>query len=473
MKRLLMRLSLILAASVFLAVGCSEDEVKNYTVPSSVVLERSTLNVADLSISLSAIYNGDDRGIKTARFVLWKDDAGASPSYYDCDWENGRAATVIAGLEKGRAYLYNFEIVTKGENLITCDERGSFFISEPADFSMATTTTATAKLFIVNYSGADEYVNEVKMSIIDSEGSTLDSAPEVTFGNGQTKSIFFLDEWEEDLYTITLTFNLVDGRQIVTPPFKLSLLPLPENVSLEPVAIDGETLRFSASYDGEDKTIAKATFSLSDKEGLLIKTVEGKFANRKVEAEISGQEYGRYQISCTLDLVDGSSLSAGPVLFVYARPRAFDNLLLAPIPMSEAGLVKSSADCNDPGQFTYSGYSWESQYLYARTSSGKTTLYVSSKYHGYFQCLTPFEFGIKTVYINHSSGKDTSKFKCFGKKGAKDDWIQLAEATKEGNTFIYDLSVDNYCYFRFETTNQELKANSFSVDYYTEAPDEY
>lgn len=473
MKRLQMLFASVLTAAAFIVVGCAQEEFKNYTVPSYVVLEDAQLNVSDLSVTLSAIYNGDDSGIATARFVLWNGGPESAPSYYDCEWKDGSATAIITGLQKGNTYLYNFEITTIGNNTITCEQAKSCSLSEPGDFTMKTTTTLTSKLLIVNYSGADEYIAGAQMEIKDSEGKTPAAAPEVTFGNGSAKSIFFLDEWAEDLYAVKITFDIVGGSKIETPVFKFSLLPLPETLVLDPVVMEDGTFKFSASYDGEDKTVEKAVFNYSDKDGNLIKAIDGLCLNRKATAEITGQEYGRYFISCTLELVDGSSLTAGPQQFIYAKPRKYENLLLEPIPMSEAGLVKSSADCNDPGQFTYAGYTWESQYLYARTSSGKTTLYVSSKYQGYFQCLTPFENGIKTVYINHSSGKDTNKFKCFGKEGAKDEWVQVAEAVKEGNTFIYDLSGANYCYFRFETTTQELKANSFSVDYYTEAPEEY
>ena len=77
-----------------------------------------------------------------------------------------------------------------------------------------------------------------------------------------------------------------------------------------------------------------------------------------------------------------------------------------------------------------------------------------------------------------ASGKDTDKFHCYAKTEADDEWVELDEAVKQDDTFIYDLSGGHYCYFRFETRSkgeggQELKANSFAIDYYTEAPEIY
>lgn len=469
----LIRLAAALFAVMALGYGCDDDGQKTYTVPSYVVLEDARLDVSTGSIALSAVYNGDDTGIDNVRFLVWKQGQETSPEYVDCKWSGGRADAVIAGLEKDGTYYYNMEITTVGGNVIKSSEPAVFSLAEPSDFILKTATTKTSKILMIEYSGADEYIQSSSLEIVDSEGNAVNEAPGVSCVDGVARAIFFLDEWKEDLYTVKLVLGIYGGGIITSQEFKFSLLPLPENLKLSPVEMMDGTLKFSAVYDGEDKTVEKATFTLCDKAGNVLNVLDGVCSDRTARAEVSGKDYGKYMVSCVLDLVDGSSLSDGPLAFTYARPRAFENMLLEPIPMSEAGLVKSSADCNDPTQFTYAGFQWESQYLYARTSSGKTTLYVSSKYKGYFQNLTPFENGIKTLYINHSSGKDTDKFKCFGKAGSKDEWTQMPEAEKTGNTFVYDLSGDHYCYFRFETTTQELKANSFSLDYYTEAPEEY
>lgn len=462
-------LYLALILSLCLSTGCKNDDFVPYTVPSDLILEEARINVSDLSVNMSAWYSGDDTGIADAWFSM--KEAGnndAEEQRIDCSWASGKASANISGLTLGKDYIYGFHIKTIGGNSISSAEEKTLEFSTPGNFTFSSMKTLTSKIVEIDYSGADEFIVSADMTIINSEGSEMtDNIPEVLWNDGKVRLMFRLDEWKEDIYTLRIDFTLYDDS-IVSASGTFSMLPLPENLIIDKVVTD-ETgkFTFSASYDGEDYTITKVTFILYDKEGKYLNETEGTAADRVASAVLENQTYGQYSAECVLDLIDDSQLRSERLSFVYSKPRAYENMLLEPIPMSEAGLVTNGDDCKVATKFSYLGYDWESLNLYARSSSS-VTLYVKSSTPGYFMNVTPFENGIKTIYINHSSSKDTNKFNCYGKTSENDSWTKMAEAVKDGNTFIYDLSGGNYRYFKFETTTQELKANSFAIDWYTE-----
>lgn len=476
MKRLL-SIVMVSVAALFIWTGCSKESFKTYTVTSEIVLGDPQVDLSDLSITLSAVYNGDDSGIAGACFTVRRDGEDASAARtVACDWADGKAEARLTGLESGYDYWINFVVTTTGGNNISAEEDKYCPFSRPANFAYSTVNTVTSKILQVAYTGADVFIEKADLILFNSAGERVNGTPAFTCYNGVGKALFVLSEWEEDLYTFHCEMTLYDGSHISSPDGLLNLLPVPESCTLAAVAVDGDTFTFSASYDGEDKTVARAVFTLFDRNGAVLHELEGTCANRKATATLSGNEYGRYSALCTLYLVDDSILESNRQTFTHARPRAYETLLLEPVPMSEAGMATSS-DSN-MNKFEYMGYEWEYKCLYARTSSGVTTLYVKSDEFGIFQNATPFENGIRTVYINHTSGKDTPSFKCYGKAEAGDEWTELDEAVKVGYVFIYDLSGDNYRYFQFESREKsnggaELKANSFEVEYYTEAPEEY
>lgn len=476
MKRLL-RLTMVSAAALLVWTGCSKDDFKSYTVPSEIVLGDPCVNLSDLSVDVSAVYNGDDNGVADACFTVTKaGDEAAAARKVACSWSNGKAAARIEGLELGNDYYYNFVITTTGGNKISAESDMYCPFSLPSNFSYSTVNTVTSKILQVAYTGSDAFIEVAELVMFDSTGRKLENVPALTCWNGVGKALFPLSEWEEDLYSFHCEMKMYDGTSISSPDGLLNLLPVPESCTLAGVVIDGTTFNFTASYDGEDKTVARAVFTLFDKDGNVLQEIETTGSNRKVTAVVENMEYGRYSVVCTLYLVDDTTLESNRQTFTHARPRASETMLLEPVPMSEAGMaVKADENVN---KFEYLGYEWEYRNVYARTSSGVTTLYVSSSAFGFFQNATPFVNGIKTVYINHTSGKDTPSFKCYGKVEAGDEWTELPEATKEGYVFIYDLTGDNYRYFQFESREKaeggaELKANSFEVEYFTEAPEEY
>ena len=478
MIKVLFRLAVVAVTALLSFAGCRDDGFVNYTVASEIVLSGPEIDVSDMSVTVSAIYNGDDSGISDAWFTVWKDGEDASQaSRVPASWGGGNASAVLDGLEVGNDYWFNFVILTSGDNLVTAEEDRYCAFSLPHDFSYSTVNTVTSKILQVSYKGADAFISSAKLVMVDADGENVENLPEISFHEGVGKALFVLSEWTLALYKVHVEMTMYDGSTVSAPEWQFSLLPLPEILTVSPVNIEGDVFNFSASYDGDDSTIEKAVFSLYDKDGVLVQEIDAVCADRTATASRSGNEYGRYSVKCTLYLVDGSTLESETLNFTHSRPRAYENMLLEPVPMGEAGMATSSENAMDPNKFSYLGYDWEYQYMYVRSSSS-VTLYVSSSYSGFFMNTTPFENGIRTVYINHSSGKDTDKFHCYAKTEADDEWVELDEAVKQDDTFIYDLSGDHYCYFRFETRSkadggQELKANSFAIDYYTEAPEIY
>lgn len=474
------------AASVLFSVvaiaACNDDGVGTYTVPKNVVLKEAQINMSDMTVSLAAIYDGDDSGVDEAWFSLREDTEGVESERIACSWKNGKAEAKVGNLTEGKDYVYNFHIRTVGGNTISGSENKMCQFYAPSNFVFSTQTTLTAKILQVAYSGSDEFVERAELELTRSDNSKVENVPEIYCEDGLARVMFKLSEWEQDLYRCKLVLTLYDGRVVESQMVKLSLLPLPETLTLAKVVADNGKLFFSASYDGEDKTIESAEYVLSDKKGEVLETVAGKCASRKCVAEVSGYGYGKYNLTLTLSLVDGSTLVAGPMTFVYSKPRTYDYVLMVPAELGAAGMATNSKDCAAVNKVTHSGIDWTYFQMYARTSSGKTTFYSSSSKPGYIYNETPFEYGIRTLYIIHSSGKDAVNFNCYGKKNAGDEWVKLAmaevgavEGVKDTNkyTFTYDLSVGNYNYVKFESTRQELKATYFAYEYYTEPAVEY
>lgn len=51
-----------------LCCGCVEKEFQTCTIPSDIILQDPVLNTSTMDITVSAVYNGDDDGIKDAWF---------------------------------------------------------------------------------------------------------------------------------------------------------------------------------------------------------------------------------------------------------------------------------------------------------------------------------------------------------------------------------------------------------------------
>ena len=69
MKQLCRGVVCALLPLVFIA-ACNDDGTGTYTVPKNVVLEDARVNVSDMTVSLSAVYDGDDSGIEEAWFSV-------------------------------------------------------------------------------------------------------------------------------------------------------------------------------------------------------------------------------------------------------------------------------------------------------------------------------------------------------------------------------------------------------------------
>lgn len=481
MKQLCRGVVCALLPLAFIA-ACNDDGTGTYTVPKKVVLEDARVNVSDMTVSLAAVYDGDDSGIEEAWFSVRENQDGAEAEKVPCSWAGGKAEARVGNLAKGKDYVYNFHILTVGGNTLSGSEEKLCQFHAPSGFVFSTQTTLTAKILQVAYSGADEFVKKAKLVMKRQDNTEVENVPEIICEDGLARVMFKLDEWAKDLYNCQLVLTLYDDSVVESQVAKLSLLPLPETLTLSKVVANDGKLSFSASYDGEDETIESAEYVLSDKAGKVLQKVAGKCVSRKCTAEVSGYEYGKYNLTLTLSLVDGSTLVAGPMVFVYSKPRTYEYVLMKPKEMSEAGMATSSGGCTTVNKVTYADVEWNYFQMYARTSSGKTTFYCSSSKPGWITNDTAFKYGVKALYIIHSSGKDAVNFNCYGKKKAEDKWTKMAVAevgAVEGvantnkYTFTYDLSVGDYDYFMFETTKQELKATYLAYEYYTEPAVEY
>lgn len=479
MTRTILRLAALAAMALASFTGCEGEKLQNYTVVSEIVLGSPKPDMQNLSATLSAIYNGDDSGIDNAYFTIWEDgQEPASARNIPARLSDGTASATAGGLELGKDYRFNLTIITAGGNTLTADSDGYLPFSQPHDFVFSTVNTVTAKILQLSYSGSDDFIAASTLVMKDADGLPVENVPEMHFYDGTGKALFVLADWEQALFTVYVEMEMLDGTAVTTPTFKFSTMPLPETLTLGTVGIDEGTFSFSASYDGEDNTITRGYFTFCNAAGEVIDEIDAVCADRTATASSSGNDYGRYSVKCTLELVDGSTLEAEPVSFTYSRPRAYTKLSFGPAEMAAAGMSTTADGSTAQNKCTYLEYDWEYLYIYARPEKGD--LYISSSYAGFIMNAdsTPFENGIKAVYVNHTSGRDPVKYLCYGKTEAGGEWVKLPDATKEGDTFIYDLSMDNYRYFKFGNKSKaegggELRAASFDVEYYTEAPEEY
>ena len=474
MKPILFK-SMLAAAVLAMAVACGKDEEKKeYYVPSEVTLQDPVINASDLTVTLSAVYNGDENGIAKAEFVI-TDAAGGQPvSYGPDELKDGRATIVVKSLQKDHDYSYNFVITTPGANTVKAAEDGYCSLHAPYDFSLSTVTTSTAKVMVISFKGSTAFVREMNLRMVDSEGAEVTDVPEIVMHEGAVKVLFKLSDWPGELYRCTLDMTLADGSSASSPAMAFSTFPMPETLTLKPLVSspDGDWTLI-AEYDGDDKTVVSAVVNVYDKAGNRILTLTPVCSNRQAVATTSGQDYGKYSWDCTLELVDGSSLSAGPAQFVYAKPREYATLNAPYASLVEAGI--STADSAGPFGFTYGGFDWEVSYLRAKTSSGY--LIVGSSRKGYICNVTPFPKGIRRVEMNLTqSDRLLTNYEFYAKEKATDDWTLVKGEQPETNKklFILDLSDGSWNYFKFQSKGvKEIRFSGFSVEYFTEDPIEY
>lgn len=458
-----------------LCCGCVEKEFQTCTIPSDIILQDPVLNTSTMDITVSAVYNGDDDGIKDAWFSVYDLTDPENVSRVECKYGNGKASCLLKDLEAGKNYGYNFNILTLGGNTLKAAEAKECPFSNPSDFTYSTSNTNTAKILQVNYSGSDLFISEASIVIKNSEGEVMDNVPQPLCANGCAKMLFYFDEWVEDVYTFQINMTLHDGTIITSPEGNLTLMPLPENIVLSPVTInDDKSFSLDAAYDGEDKTVKQAVFTIMDKDGEVIETITGTCADKKAVAATGAYEYGRYQVSVKLDLVDGTYIATGPMPFVHAKPRAYETFEMTYQEMKDAGWAINDAGCADVAVASCKGLNWEYQYIYVRTSGGRDFLYVSSSKTGYMTCISPFELGIKKVYIGFYQSKKETNFVCYAKVDEESEWELMPTAVKEGNVFTFDLSGGNYQFFKFASlAKQEMRADFVKVEYFTEPYVEY
>lgn len=474
-KHRFIKVALTSVFAMMMCFGCAEKEFQTCTIPSVIVLEDPVLNTSTMEITVSAVYNGDDEGIKDAWFSVYELSDPENVSKVECVYMDGKASCQLKNLELGKNYEFNFNILTVGGNNLTAAAAKACPFSNPSDFIYSTNNTNTAKILQVRYSGSDQFISEVQIIIKNSQGEVMDNAPQPLCANGSAKMLFYFDEWEEDVYTFHLQMTLHDGTTITSPEGILTLMPLPENIVLSPVTINADqTFSFEAAYDGEDKTVSKAEFTIMDKDGNVIETITGTCSGKKAVASTEPYEYGRYKVIVRLDLVDGTYISTEEMSFVHAKPRAFATFEMTYQEMAAAGWATNDAGCAEPTVSECKGYNWEYQYIYVRTSGGKTFLYVSSSKQGYMANTSPFEMGIKKVYIGFNSGKTETNFECYARAEEDGEWEKMPTAVKEGTVFTFDLSGGDYKYFKFTSrAKQEMRSDYVKVEYYTEPYVEY
>lgn len=462
-------------SAVAMLQACSKEEAKaTYYAPSEVVLEGAGINTSDLSVTLSAVYNGDDSGVASARFTLADAATGTAVAVPDCEYSEGVAKVCVKGLEMGKTYKYNFEITTPGANVVKAAEDETLAFCLPKDFEFLTQTTLTSKILTVSYTGDDEFVRNVALVMADSEGNAVENVPEVICAGSSVKALFNLSEWAQDLYDCHVLFTLYDNSTLESDHGKLNLLPVPENIVPAEITFD-ETGKWTvkAAYDGEDKTVVKGEVTVCDKTGNEVAKVDAECAGRTMTAYVSGLEYGRYTVTYTLYIVDGSSLSEGPVDYVYAKPREYAEYSMTFAEFFAAGVSETSNA--DPERFTVKGIEWEDTYLQAKPTKSPAYAVWSSSKVGYLTNITPFEKGIKLVHIIASSGmKDIAMYECYAKSAAGDEWTKLPGTMVDNKNYQWNLSLGDYKFFKFMTTAQgEFRLLEVRVQYYTEDAVEY
>ena len=474
MKPKLIKLMLAAAVLVMASACVKDEEKKGYYVPSEVTLQDPVVNASDLSVSLGAVYNGGDEGIAKAEFLV-TDNAGGSPvSYKPDELKDGRACVKLKTLQKDHDYSYNFVITTPGDNKIKAAEDGYCSLHAPYDFVFSTQTTNTAKILSVSFKGSTAFAREMVLKLVDPLGVEATNVPEIVVHDGEIKVLFKMDEWPGELYQCSIDMTLADGTAASSPAVAFSTFPMPENLTQKPLVSTSEgKWTLTAEYDGDDKTVVSAVVNVYNKAGDKVATLTPVCSGRQAVATTSGHDYGKYSWDCTLNLVDGSTLSAGPAQFTYAKPREFATLSAPYADLVTAGI--RPADAEGPFNFTFSGYDWEVSYLRAKTTSGY--LINGSSRKGYICNVTPFPKGIKRVEMNLTQGdRLLSNYEFFAKEKSTDEWTSVPAEQPETNKklFILDLSDGSWNYFKFQSKGvKEIRFSGFSVEYFTEDPIEY
>ncbi|MBR1869215.1 MAG: hypothetical protein IJ799_04030 [Bacteroidales bacterium] len=465
---------LMLAAAVLtMAAACGKDEVKKeYYVPSEVTLQDPVVNPSDLSVSLGAVYNGGDDGIAKAEFLV-TDKAGGEPvSYTPDEIKDGRASVSIKNLKRDHDYAFNFVITTPGANKSTAAEDGYCSLHAPYDFVFSTQTTNTAKILTVSFKGSAAFAKSMDLKLVDPAGVQVADVPEIVVHDGEIKVMFKLADWPGELYDCSVDMTLADGTQASSQTEPFSTFPMPENLVQNPLSSTSEGVwTLTADYDGDDKTVLSAVVNIYDKDGTKVATLTPVCSGRQAVATTSGHDYGKYSWDCTLNLVDGSVLSAGPAQFTYAKPREFATLSAPYADLVTAGI--STSDAEGPFNFTFSGYDWEVSFLRAKTDKGY--LINGSSRKGYICNVTPFPKGIKAVHMDLTqSDRKLENYEFFAKEKATDEWTSVPGSQPVAKEFLLDLSDGSWNYFKFQSKGlKEVRFSGFSDEYFTEDPVEY
>jgi len=473
-----MKRALFLVATMSVLVGlfasCNKDEAKNsYYVPSEVALLSPDI-ASDLSVTLTARYNGDETGVASATFVVKNTETGAEVQTPKCTLSNGTATAVLKNLELGNVYSYNFEITTPGGNIIKAGTDETLAFCVPQDFVFSTQTTLSSKILTVSFTGADQFVKSVVLSMVDSEGNEVENAPEVICINGAVKALFNLSEWAQDLYECKLVITLYDGSEMESPVGKLNLLPVPENIVPKEITFDEDGVwTVTASYDGEDKTITGAQLTVFNKKNEQVFQTTATCAERLFTANVSGLEYGRYYLTYSLSIVDGTTLTLENQEYVYAKPRAYETYTMNFEEFYAGGVTDvSNADAE---RFTVKNVEWEDLYLQAKPTKTPPYAVWSSSKVGYLYNVTPFAKGIKYVHLKTSSGmKDISLYEGYGREDKDSDWVKLTGVMIDSKNYTWNLALGNYQHFKFMTTAQgEFRLVEVILEYFTEDAEEY
>lgn len=474
MKRFLL-IATTLSALAF-CFSCNKDDGKaSYWAPSEVVIEKPDIDVSDLSVHLTAHYNGEDSGVASAEFMIMDAESGDTLSTVPAGIDGGKASATLSDLEFGKVYECEFLLTTKGENRLTSGKETIDYCL-PCDFEFSTQTTLTSKILTISFSGSEEFVSEVTLLMFDSEGRKIEAVPEVRCVDGTVKAVFILSEWVQDLYECAVDMLLYNGETITSEKGKLNLLPVPETIVPKEITFDEDgKWTVQATYDGEDRTVSSANLVVYDKQGKEVSRVTAECAKRTFTAYVEGLEYGRYSVEYVLNIIDGSTLSLGPVEYVYARPRAYEEYTMTFAEMLAGGLTEVSNA--EPERFTVNKVEWEDLYLQAKPSKTPPYAVWSSSKVGYLYNVTPFEKGIRLVHLTTSSGaKNIAMYEGYGRTEATDDWVKLQGIMigTDNKNYQWNLSSGDYKYFKFMTTAQgEFRLASLRLEYFTEDAEEY
>ena len=468
---------LLVAAMSLLVLACQKEEGNTtYYAPTEVVLNVPDINASTLNVRLSAVYNGADSGVASAGFDV-KDESGTKIPVSEFTCGEGSASAVLSGLSLGHTYSYNFVITTKGGNTVKSEEEGVIPLSIPSEFTYSTLTTKTSKIFQMAFDGSSAFIKDVALTLLDESGTPLSNLPKMSVQDGMAHALFVLTDWVQDIYTAYCDLTLADGSTVRTPEVLFALIPLVEHATVcVPATTEDGKWTFSAEYDGEDKTISEAYFEVFDDADALISTVPATCKSGKATGYSEGNTYGKFAVRFVVKVVGGGEVSAGPLKFSVAKPRAYEALLVDNVGFYEK-LGGPTAAIADPTTYTYLGYDWEFINLFIKPTKTPPYFIVDKSKYGSFANDTGFELGIKRLIINLTNSKEIKNFSCYGRASTADEWTVVSgvRETVSGDPnvqyrFVYDMPVGNFQFFMFESTanTSEIRMYSFEVDYFTE-----